>query len=333
MNELLTTMAHDMQIESFRGETEGSYAYRLCYSALGQWCLRVAQNSTDGVMGTSKKNQTIVLSELLHRYTGLFPKTLSYFEGENNGQCNIPVQIRRVYEETGYLVTTEENRNTLADFARSIKVGNSWLYFGLPESEYSVNGLGVYSAPSEYTCQLRDFLIRDLLTPEEFFSAKYSIIDFSEREIQIQECEFFNPLSNKSPSQSWEKGTTVDCTLARISELGPYYLVMRESSDSLLYAHINKEPSSDDFLSCDYRRLYFALKAHYGNPLKAVINALDENYSELALGGYLPNRELYFLLLVAWPARNAVDKVRFILRNDLVSIVSDALRGIGIDMA
>ncbi len=73
MNDLLNTMSADMNIPCFRNESEESFIYRTCYSALGQWCLKTAQNSTGGVVGTTKHSQTIVLSDLLARFSEIFP--------------------------------------------------------------------------------------------------------------------------------------------------------------------------------------------------------------------------------------------------------------------
>jgi hypothetical protein len=65
MNALLTAMSADMCIDRLSREPESYFAYRLCYSALGQWCLYTARNSSDGIVGTTKHNQTIVLDELV----------------------------------------------------------------------------------------------------------------------------------------------------------------------------------------------------------------------------------------------------------------------------
>jgi len=73
MNDLLKTMSNDMNIPRYRNESDESFVYRLCYSALGQWCLSTAMNMTGGTVGTTKHNQTILLNDLLSRFTELFP--------------------------------------------------------------------------------------------------------------------------------------------------------------------------------------------------------------------------------------------------------------------
>lgn len=332
MNELLTAMSADMGIDRFRGETEDSFIYRVCYSALGQWCLRTAQNSSNGNKGTTKNNQTIMLNELMVRYSELFPFFADKYVDTSNHLMNFPVHIRRVYEETGYLLTDDNNRNHLANFGRSIPIGKTALFFGIPNTRYSVNGLGTFTNPTAYKVSAREFLIRDDLTWEEYFQSQFDIIDFYERDINRDELEFFNPLSNNVPSQSWGKQMDTDCSVARKNELGPFYRVMRAADATLLFADEPVEPQSDSFTSYEYRRLYFALKAHYMKPLKATITKQDEEYSKIRVGGHLPNREYYYLLLLSWPVNSAFDKVNFLLRNDFIPKVTAALTNIGIEV-
>jgi hypothetical protein len=330
MNELLATMSTDMGINRFLDELEDSFIYRLCYSALGQWCLHLAQNSSNGSIGTTKNNQTIVLNELMLRYSDLFNIAEKYVD-PSNSVVSFPVRIRRVYEETGYLLTDDNNRNRLANFGRSIPIGKTALYFGIPNAKYFISGLGVFTNPTDYKVSVREFLVRDDLTWEEYFQAKYDLIDFYERDIKPDELEFFNPQSDNVPSQSWRKQMDTDCSVARKSEWGPFYRVIR-AGDVLLFADEPIEPQGDSFTSYDYRRLYFALKAHYMKPIKATIIRQDEEYSELRVGGHLPNREYYFLLLISWPVNSAFDKINFLLRNDFIPEVSAALRNIGVEV-
>lgn len=330
MNELLTALSTDMGINRFHGETEHSFIYRLCYSALGQWCLRIALNSSDGVIGTTKHTQTIVLNELVLRYSELFPSIAGRFVHTSNPQLNFPVHTRRVYEETGYLLTDDNNRNRLANYGRSIPNGNTALFFGIPNTTYAANGLGVFTNTTAYQVSARDFLIRDGLTYEEYFQSQFDIIDFYDRDINPDELEFFNPLSNNAPSRSWGRQLETDCSVARKSEAGPFYRVMRMADASLQFANEPAEQQNDSFTSYEFRRLYFALKAYYKRPLKANITKQDEEYSKIRVGGHLPNREYYYLLLLSWPLNNAFDKVNFLLKNDFIPEVTAVFTNIGI---
>jgi len=332
MNELLTAMSDDMGINRYKNESEDLFSFRICYSALGQWCLRISQNFSDGIIGTSKHNQTIIINELLQRYGKLFPSVVDKFIDARNPQMNFPVHIRRVYEETGYLLTDKSNRNQLANFGRSIPIGNTSLFIGIPAKGYAVNGLGVFSPLATFSYTTRDFLIRDKLSCEEYFESRYDITDFYEKDIATDELQFFNPLSANVPSQSWSTKMVTDCSVARKSELGPFYRVIQISDKSLLFADEIVEPQSDSLISYEYRRLFFALKAHYNNHIRAGIIEQDEEYSKIRIGGHLPNREYYFLLLLSWPVYHSFDKINFLIKNDFLSEVTAVLENIGVDV-
>ena len=332
MNELLKAMSADMGIDRYHGEPEDSFVYRLCYSALGQWCLRTAQNLSDGNIGTTKHNQTIVLNELISRYSQMFPTVANGFVNASDPQLSFTVFIRRVYEETGYLLTDENNRNRAAIYGRCIPIGSTALFFGIPNNTYAVNGLGTFTSLTAYKVSSREFLIRDDLTWEQHFQSQFDIIDFYNKDINLDELEFFNPLSINVPSLSWGRQMETDCSVARKSQLGPFYRVMRVKDIYLQFADEPAELQNDNFTSYEFRRLYFALKAHYSNPLKATISKQDAEYSKMKISGHLPNREYYYLLLLSWPVNNAFDKVNFLIRNDFIPEVTAALKNIGIEV-
>jgi hypothetical protein len=332
MNGLLTAMSTDMNIDRYRGESEDSFIYRLCYSALGQWCLRVAQSSSGKIAGTTKQNQTILLNELMSRYSELFPSVVKRYFDTSNQKSNFPVHIRRVYEETGYLLTDDNNRNRLANYGRSISIGTAALFFGIPGIAYSVNGLGAFTNSTAYSVSAREFLIRDDLTWEEYFQSQFDVIDFYDRDINFDELEFFDPLSSNIPSQSWSRQMETQCSVARKSETGPFYRVMRTEDASLQFANEPVEQQNDSLTSYEFRRLFYALKAHYNKPLKATISKQDEEFSKIRIGGHLPNREYYYLLLLSWPINNIYDKANFMLRNNFIPEVTSALTNIGIEI-
>lgn len=329
INELLNEMSVDMNIPRYKNESDESFVYRLCYSALGLWCLNIANSITSEHVGVSKQYQTNILNNLLNNYIKLNPEISRRFYDSDNPN-NISVIIRRVYEETGYLLT-DEMHNRLACFGRSIVLGDQALFFGLPKKPYTVNGLGIFTSPSKYTVSIKEFLIRDSLTCDEYLKSKYEIIDFYEKNISLYELEFFNPISNNPPSLSWTKNLQTNYSVARISKKGPFYRVMK-IDERILFADEPIEESSDSFTSHEYRRLYFALKKYYGKPLKAKILKLDNQYSKLILKGQLPYREYYFLLLLAWPERNAFDKINFIIKNYHIKVICTLLENIGIEI-
>lgn len=330
MNDLLTKMSIDMGINRYENETNESFVYRLCYSALGQWCLYTAKNTSGGVEGTTKRNQTTVLNDLIERFTDLFPYLSEKFTNFNHPQTSFSVNIRRLYEETGYLLG-DSNSNKIANFGRTVRIGDRMLFFGIPSTKFEVCGLGVFASPTDYLVDLKDYMIRDNLTSEEYFESQFDPIDFNNRDIMLSDLEFFNPKSNKVPSKSWNDKLETDCTVARKSESGPYYRIMK-IDNVFQFAEEPIDQQASSFTACDFRRLYFALKAHYGRPLKATFTKLDEIYSKIRLEGFLPNREYYLLLLLSWPEHNAFDKVNFIIRNEFLMDVVDVFKNIGIEI-
>lgn len=331
INNLLKAMSSDMNIFRYHNESDKSFTYRLCYSALGQWCLNVGRNKSGDEIGTTKHNQTIVLNDLLTRYLELFAAVSDCFVDTGSQPNSISVFMRRLYEETGYLLTDENNHNRLSNFGRSIKMGNEALFFGIPSDIYAVNGLGVFTAPTNYAVEAKDFLIRDNLTCEEYFQSRFDPIDFYERDIDANELEFFNPLANSVPSQAWYRKLETDCSVARKSETGPFYRVM-QTTGGIRFADESMEIQSDNLTSYEYRRLYFAMKKHYENPLNVWITKIDEAYSKVRIGGHLPNREYYFLLLLSWPEHSPFDKVNFIIKNSLLEAVLMVLENIGLEI-
>jgi len=330
MNSLLNAMSQDMGIAPYQNENETDYNYRLCYSALGLWCLKTAQNSFNGIIGTSKKNQTVIIDELISQYAKLFPFITDKFIDSNKVNQKLSLHIKRIYEETGYLLTGENNHNSLANYGRTIMSGSSYLFFGIPNTIKELNGLGIYTYQSQYASNFFEVLIRDMLSCEEYFSSRFDLCDFYEKDIERSDLQFFNPLLKKSPSNSWSAQMITDCTIARKIDTNTYYRVIRKKNDIILFVDEPIKQNSDNLVAYDFRRLYFALKAHYHNPLLAWIERIDDNYSRLKLSGYLPNREYYYLLLSAWPQKGAFDKVNYIIKNDLINTVSKVLGHIGI---
>jgi len=331
MDKLLNIMSHDMGITRFEGESDSTFAYRVCYSALGQWCLKVAQSrdNLNETKGATKNSQTIIINNLLQRFSKLYPSIYDYFVDPNDGKRSFAIHIRRVYEETGYLLTDDNNRNYLADFGRSVCVGSSYLHIGALDSMYAVNGLGIFSPVADNLSTTNEFLIRDDLTYERYLYEQYNIVDFYENNDTL-DLQFFNPMSSKTPSRSWSSEMNTEYAVARVNEYGPYYRVIKEPDNSILFADERTEPHGNKLTSYEYRRLYYALKAHYGRPLRAWINKLDDEYSIISFEGHLPNREYYYLLLLSWPHENAFNKVKFYIKNDFLKNVSSTLQNLGI---
>jgi hypothetical protein len=332
MKELIKAMATDMNIEPYANETQGSFLYRLCYSAFGLWCLKTAENKVDGKEGTTKHNQTTTINTLLCEYGKLFPSIANMFLDQQTMPEEFAVHIRKVYEETGYLLTNDENKNRIARCGRGVHIGDETLFFGLKKKISSVNGLGVFAGQAEFYVDISDVLIRDNLSPHKYFEARYTDIDFYEKDMAIDELEFFDSTAKTVPSAAWKKQPNTEFSVARKSELGSYYRVIRAINGTLTYAEEAGVTKGSGLTDCEYRRLYFALKEHYNNPLTAKIEAIDNVYSKINIRGHLPNREYYFMLLLSWPSENAFEKCKFIIKKAHTPTIKSMLNNIGIEV-
>lgn len=328
MNELINIMADDMNIRPYTNEPDEYFGYRVIYSVLGLWCLTSALSEKEDKRGISKNAQSILLHDLSKKYIELCPMAKHFmFDSRNN---DIAVFIRNIYEQTGYLLTLDNNYNVLNNSGETIRVSETdYLYLGLPATCYIVNGLGIHCRNGSHEVNLNDFLIRDSLTPEEYIKVKYDECDFDERDIDVAELEFFNPFYYGNVSSSWHRHMESNMTMARKSKMGPYYKIIRKEDGTLLFADDGSEDELDALTGREFRRLYIALRYHYDNPMQLLICPIDEAYSYIRILGQLPNREYFYLLMNAWPRYGFSDRNHFIIRNELTVPTAEVLRTIG----
>lgn len=331
MNRLWDAMSSDMNIVPFTGESDGSFLGRLCFSGLALWCLKLSQISPDEE-AISKAGLSRALEEIEHQFYLLAPSVKEYLSGTDPKKKSLSVFIRRVYEETGYLITDTENRDELAFCGRTIAVGVENIYYGLPAKISRLYGMGVYTTEkSLFQSRIQDVLLWDNLNAEEYFERSFNICDFEERDINLDELEFFDPKKCDAPSACWGHTFKVDATIARKCGYGPYLRVLRYN-DEVLFLDELSDGKGDLLTSCEYRRLYCALRAHYNNAMLAWIREIDDNYSEISFQGLLPNREYYFLLLISWPKRSVFDRSQFIIRNDMLNTLYTIIQKVGIEI-
>lgn len=327
VNELFNIMAHDMGLIPYHDEASECYAYRIVYSALGIWCLKSALCQKEGVIGISKHAQSTLLHNLSEKYIQLCPSIPKFLLGSRK---DIAVFIRNLYEQAGYLITLDNNFNVLNNNAATIKNANGKnLYFGIPTEIFEVNGLGIYCQYSGNEVSLQDFLIRDTLSPDEYVLINYNDCDFEERDIDPEELDFFDPVYGRSISQSWSRNMTSEFSIARKGFSGPYYRVILDKNETLLYRDENNIDDLNTFTGAEYRRLYIALRHYYSNPMKLIICPIDDAYSHLKLLGQLPNREYYYLLLNGWPKNGISDRTNFIVKNERIMQIKEVLGNLG----
>lgn len=328
MNELINIMADDMHIQPYINEPFESFGYRVIYSALGLWCLKSALSEKDNKRGISKSAQSILLHNLSKEYIELCPKAKHFVFASKN--TDIALFIRNIYEQTGYLLTLENNYNILNNSGETVRISDTdYLYLGFPAISFIVSGLGIHCRSSKHEVKLNDFLVRDSLTPEEYLNVNYNECDFYERDIDEDELEFFNPFYYGNISRSWQGHMKSNLTIARKSTMGPYYRVIRKENGKLLYADYNSTDGINDLTGAEFRRLYVVLRQHYDNPMQLLICPIDEEYSYIRILGQLPNREYFYLLMNAWPRYSFSDRNNFIIRNKLTVQAAEVLEAIG----
>lgn len=328
MNKLINIMAKDMDIQPYNYESKESFHFRVIYSALGLWCLKSAFSEKESEKGISKNAQSILLHKLSEKYVDFCPRIRAFVFVSRN--ADIAVFVRNIYEQTGYLITQENNYNILNNSGETIRFSdNDYLYLGLPEAEYKVNGLGIHVNNGKTEVQLKDFLVRDNLTPEEYLRVNFDECDFDTRDIDMEELEFFNPYYYGNVSSSWHRNMKTDITMARKGKMGPYYRVIRKENGIVLFCDDNNEDDLDTLTGAEFRRIYVALKKHYDNPMQILICPIDREYSHIRILGQLPNREYYYLLMNAWPKNGFLDRNNFIIRNELIEHTVEVLSAIG----
>ena len=328
VNKLINIMADDMGICPYANEAAESYGYRVIYSALGLWCLKSALSEKENIKGISKSAQSHLLHELSKKYIEMCPTSKHFLFGSRT--TDVAVFIRNIYEQTGYLLTLDNNFNVLNNTGETVGFSDTdHLYLGIPSVDYSVNGLGIHCSCENNEIKLKDFLVRDSLSSEDYMKINYDECDFDERDIDIDKLEFFNPFYYGNVSKAWHKRMTCDRTIARENTMGPYYRVMRIEDGKLLYADENRSDELDTLTGAEFRRLYVAIKQHYGNPMQLLICPIDEEYSYIKILGQLPNREYYYLLMNAWPKKEFSDRNNFIIRNKLTAQIAEVLEALG----
>ncbi len=328
MNSLIETMAMNMNIQPYINETQTSFEYRVIYSALGLWCLKSALSEKEDVRGISKSAQSVILHNLIEKYVGLFPETSSLLLSSKS--ADIAVFIRNIYEQTGYLITQDNNSNILNKSGETVQLTHDeYLYLGLPTADYAVEGLGIHTRRKGVEIILEDFLIRDKLTPEEYVEVNFDECDFDMYDIALEKLEFFDPCYYGNAANTWHRDMNTDITIARKSPMGPYYRVIKKAYDRYIFAEGKNMDNRETLTGKEFRRLYVALKKYYDNPMQILICPIDELYSQLYILGQIPNREYYYLLMNAWPQRSFLDRNKFIVSNKLTTKLTEVLEAIG----
>ena len=326
MNKLIQHIAQDLNIPMFTGETEENFFNRILYSALGVWCLNLAERKSSVGYNANKTFLTRELNKLSALYKQLFPQFENYV-----ADTDIGLFIRTIYEELGVLIFDNDIIQT-AKYGRGVCVQNDILYFGLPEHILRVDGLGIISDSAIYKANMNEILIRDSISPKQLIQKLFDPLTFDEWNKDTV-LEFFDPLSKSNISSSWKRECKVKYTFARNPDTNDHYRVICDEDYQVqLYALDNSTDNSQNLTGFEYRRKYYALMYYYSSPFKVFIRHIDDEYSCIKLYGKLPNRESYFLLFISWPIKSVENPMEFIVRNEYLSILKNLFNNLGIEI-
>lgn len=326
MNKLIRRISQDLNISIFYGETEEDFANRILYSALGAWCLNLAERKGPTGYNANKTFLTRELNKLSTEYMRLFPQFENFV-----GDTDIGLFIRTIYEGLGFLIF-ENNVIQTAKYGRGLAIADDILYFGLPEPILRVDGLGMISNSASYKADITEILFRDLISPIKLIQELYDPIYFDEWHKDIP-LEFFDPLSQSNISSSWKRECKVKNTFARNPETNDHYRVIcDENLQVRLYVLDNSADNNQELTGCEYRRKYYALMYYYSSPFKVFVKNIDDEYSRIKLYGKLPNRESFFLSLISWPAKSVKNSMEFIVRNKYLPMIKYLLDNLGIEL-
>ena len=323
---MIETMQKDMSIEPYDGEIDSSFIGRLLYSSLGLWSLVLS--SSDG--GITKVAQTKILENVIAKYLNRYPNAMKYFVKDENDLKEIIHHIRYTYEAMGYLLP-EKEREYLTDINRAVKVGtSSYLSYKFNPNQITMNGLGIYCGKKENLLSVNELLIRDSLSYTEYVDKFFDITEGDYiYNIEVDNLLFFNPRSEHSLSKSWENRSNTPLTIAYDKVNKIYYAVI-DNQNEKIYAKLSNYDAGNELTDYEYRRVYFALKSYYNNPVIYTLEELDSKHCLLKINSHLPNREYYFLLMSAWPDGSAYNKTSYIVKKDFIEIISKLLGNMGI---
>lgn len=330
MNTLVSRIATDLNIGSYRNETNSSYTKRVFYSALGLWCLKIADHSNNDQIGISKNGQTRSLEMVIDEFVKQDNSFSEYFQ---NKPRELSVSIRTLYERVGYLLT-DGNINHLSNLSLAVATGTDKdMFIGFPgECNYEANGLGLYINSTSEHINISEFLVRDALDANSLISVAFDICDFEESDVDRRSLQYFDPMSKEPPYRSWKNYPNTRFTIARKTQSGPYYKVINNSAEKMFVCDFN-EPSMGNCLYKDeFRRIYFALRDYYKNTIFAWIESIDNLYAKLIIPAKLPMRENSLIMLSAWPYEKAFNYQCFLIRKQYIPMIKTAFNSIFIKM-
>ncbi|KUK70366.1 MAG: hypothetical protein XE11_2326 [Methanomicrobiales archaeon 53_19] len=334
-------IAQGLGISRFFCEDENAYIARILYSAISEWTKTAVLDKTLEVESESldtsytqytKHHVTRKCNIILSTYLDLYPNVRTWFYPEDKQGIQPTKVIQERLEHSGSLVSGPDNTIQLPP-DKYMKIAND-LYllrgtsFG---TEGKIHGMGWY---------VNKISESDVYSLEELFlipqiDAKDTVLEYSriaERaytpNTTISDARrYFDPFSRRIFSESWEESLhhPWELTVYR-NNRDDYGFVKQE--DGMIYTlafpdHIIKIQ--------EVRRFMYGLRYLSHNPERATISIYNDAI-KIKLHSTLPGREEMLFHMIAWPARNILDRTEFITSPIFLPIVTKILKNLNIQV-
>lgn len=311
-DEMIATMATDLNIHQFACESKSHFISRLLYSAMACWIKTAALDRpisfhADLNQGISRRHILErcdnVLTEMLRR----FPASEPWFKTELGNEGTVPLLRSRLIRHGDLLNVGFQTNLTLApevviplnpdlECGKGYLLNPSFFYSGI--AMLRIRKVESHSEGSDRadSCKwLRNYIK----------SAWWKSVD------HIEGVEYFNPfLKVKSNYRCWQDvppAPVEDIVFARytVNVLPTEYLLIMLGENKKLHR-------IDSFLrkTGEYRRFQFALRRIAGNDLNAAAK-IYHDHIHLKLNFYLPEWENRLLESFSWPCNSVSDKLEW----------------------
>ncbi|SDB53956.1 hypothetical protein [Butyrivibrio sp. INlla16] len=321
MSNLIDTMAKDMRIYPYQGESREKYYCRLAYSATAHWFRYLTQ---DNNIDSHYKSKQYILSrgkEILYAISESIPEyqTWIYQEGIESIEDAVRI-IRENMLLTGELVEVNDNsRITIPEYKKTPCGMSLKRIVGISENKDICEFVGLtrIQNSNEDNENKEKIVLSDFLN-WIYKTAKWNICG------NINDYEIFDVTSIKAPYQSWSdrKNKAISDHLGRLSlfnGMHEYWLLKYDDGEwySAPLSPILTELKEE-------RRIILALRQRHNNPMRASYIYRNQVIL-LTMYCRLPLREERYLTTYCWPANYLTDKLNYIVPFKMWDQVSELL--------
>lgn len=330
-NDLIKDMFERMKIPRFRDENANDYMYRVLYSALAFWTLRIAEDRINLNKVCSKNHMSSRLGSVLERFLVVLPECTEYFNVGSSPSLEVSKYFMEAYLDTGYLLSSENYYIELAKYGRTVNMDGMVLFYGLTKN-IAMNGLGVFANEHYNERSIEEIMFSNGIDAGIF--AKNVFGEFRDRmtnRIKEDDYDFFNPCVRAKLSESWQRGLAVDYSIARKKVYNNYefYLCRRVDGEILSCACPDTLCETVGMFGFELRRIMYGLKFINDNAGVAQIETGLDCFV-LKLNSKLPNKEKLMLMLLGWPLNKYDNETMYLFSNIFKNSVTQLINNLNI---